>query len=217
MTFADQRRYQFSFPFLPQYHSDASSPRGGTNPSTSLIPLVTDGACVQNLHRDVFYIPDPTLAFVGISTDTSAFSFFEYQSLAVARVWALQAALPSLPRRWEAYYAQVASLGLGRWFHTLGPEGEREYVKSTVEWLNKDSEWSGAPEVFGHNEHWVQASEELGLGLGLFGSLAKKYGLTSAQIKQLKDGVVEPEGERAADATRRKVQNALLRRQGIVP
>lgn len=194
-------RYQFSFPFLPQYHADAAR---------NAIPLVTDGSCVQNLHRDVFYIPDPTLAFIGISTDTSAFSFFEYQSLAVARSWSLQAALPNLARRWEEYYAQVTSMGLGRWFHTLGPEGEREYVRSTVRWLNKDAEWSGAAKIEGHSEAWLGASN------GLFGSLAKKYGLSEAQARELKE---EGEGERetAKDATARKVRDALLRRQGIVP
>lgn len=98
-------------------------------------------------------------------------------------------------------------MGLGRWFHTLGPEGEREYVQSTVRWLNRDAEWSGAKAVGGHSEEWLNASN------GLFGSLAKKYGLTEAQVKQLK----EEEKETAKDATARKVRDALLRRQGIAP
>lgn len=87
---AQKDRYADSYPFLPHLHCD---PWSGSRPDVDRV-LVTNGESVRNLYRDVFYIPDPALTFLGLSVNTSAFSFFEYQSISVARVLSGQAFLP---------------------------------------------------------------------------------------------------------------------------
>ncbi|WVQ82943.1 hypothetical protein IAT38_005079 [Cryptococcus sp. DSM 104549] len=172
--------YQYSFPFLPRYHQDliTSSPA-----AASVTPVVTNGDGVLNLYRDVFYIPDPTLTFLGLSVNTSAFSFFEYQSLSIARVFSGKARLPDEASRWRAYRDLVAKKGEGKFSHFLGKEGERSYVRETVEWLNRDAAWSGAEEVEGHTEAWLAESDKIPI------LLAAKYGLSLEKLKEIREDI----------------------------
>ncbi|WWC57473.1 uncharacterized protein I303_100005 [Kwoniella dejecticola CBS 10117] len=178
--------YQYSYPFLPQYHKDP-----GTQPSSDGIePLVECGDQVLNLYRDVFYIPDPTLTFIGISVNTSSFSFFEYQSISIARVFTGTARLPSQKRQREALAEVVAKKGKGKFRHFMGQEGERAYVKSTVEWLNEDAKWSGAPTVEGHSAEWLHESDQIET------KIAAKYGVMPGGLADLggnADPVTVPE------------------------
>ena len=193
-------RYQYSYPFLSQLHIDpATRPPYGFS-----FPLVTDGSSVHHLYRDVFYLPDPTLAFVGLSINTSAFSFFEYQSIAIARVWARRAALPNFARRWASYDQKLAETGGGVWMHFLGREGERKYVGETVDWLNRDAQWSGAPAVQGHSEEWLRESDST------TARMAKRYGLSDEQWKVIASG--EEDRGTARDETARKVRQAMMSR-----
>ncbi|KAL7419272.1 hypothetical protein Q5752_006109 [Cryptotrichosporon argae] len=161
--------YQYSYPFFPQFHRDPAL--GPPDDATKDALLITDGGGVLNLYRDVFYIRDPTLAFLGLSVNTSAFSFFEYQSISVARVFAGQARLPSLQGMQEAYSRLVDEKGEGKFGHFMGQANERAYVRDTVEWLNRDAQWSGAPIVEGHSKEWLEASDRI------IAAIAAKYGL----------------------------------------
>jgi hypothetical protein len=91
----ETRRYRYSYPFLANLHQDPGSSAAVGDEEL----LITSGEHVRNLYRDVFYVPDPTLSFLGLSVNTSAFSFFEYQGIAVARVFSGQAWLPDLAGR----------------------------------------------------------------------------------------------------------------------
>lgn len=145
--------------------------------------LVTTGEGVQNLHRDVFYIPDPTLAFLGLSINTSAFSFFEYQALSVARVFARKAILPSTHRMRELNASIAREKGGSRFVHLLGKEGERKYVRETVEWLNRDAERFGGDAIEGHTEEWLKASDTV------LPRIAAKYGVDLQDIVT-EDGLI---------------------------
>lgn len=59
--------YHYAYPFMPYLHAD--------DLEVDTKALVTDGTCTLNLDRDMFYIPDPTLCFVGISLFIATFSF----------------------------------------------------------------------------------------------------------------------------------------------
>lgn len=142
---------------------------------------------MHNLYRDVFYIPDPSLAFIGLSINTSAFSFFEYQSLAVARVFSGQARLPDLDRRNAAYAELVQQKGGGRHLHLLGRDLERVYVKETVEWINKDAKETGAVPIEGHSEEWLKASDST------LEMIIAKYGIDPRSLGD--DPVVVPNVE----------------------
>ncbi|WVQ94357.1 hypothetical protein IAU59_001436 [Kwoniella sp. CBS 9459] len=159
--------YQYSYPFLSQYHRDP----GSVATVHDIEPLVTCGDQVLNLYRDVFYIPDPTLTFIGISVNTSSFSFFEYQSISIARVFTGKARLPNQEQQREALAGVVAKKGKGKFRHFMGQEGEREYVRDTVEWINKNAEWSGAQKIEGHSAEWLHESDQIAV------KIAAKYGV----------------------------------------
>jgi hypothetical protein len=74
--------YHCTFPFLFQYHRD-SVPASEADDTA----LVIDDTQMHNLHKDIFYIPDPTLAFIGVPYYTATFSLFEFQAITVAAVF----------------------------------------------------------------------------------------------------------------------------------
>lgn len=150
--------YITSLPFLPTYHAD-NIPRHHATPST----LITqEGDMIHNLHRDIFYIEDPTLSFVGVPYHISTFSLFDFQAQVVARVYSSTSSvqLPSQEKIRAEYIERVRTKGLGREFHSLRPEGaEIEYVAGLVEWVNGDL-GLGEENMQGHSEIWLQAHWE---------------------------------------------------------
>ncbi|TYJ53790.1 hypothetical protein B9479_005550 [Cryptococcus floricola] len=182
--------FQYSFPFLPSYHHDHTLTSPSPSASQSQVtPIITDGDGVLNLYRDVFYIPDPSLTFLGLSINTSAFSFFEYQSISIARVFAGTARLPSESARWQAYKEVLKTKGSGRYSHLMNKDGERAYVQSTVAWLNADAPLFHAPPISGHSPEWIAESDKIPQ------LIAKKYGMTLEELGALKaqPGVVPEE------------------------
>jgi cation diffusion facilitator CzcD-associated flavoprotein CzcO len=145
--------YITSYPFLPHLHDDKKAAHeAGTN------TLVTEeGNMAHNLHKDIFWISDPSLAFVGVPYHISTFSFFEFQAQIVARVFAGLATLPTETKMREAYERRLLSRGLGREFHSLRAEGEElAYVADLVDWANEDAEITGAPLMVGHTEVFLE-------------------------------------------------------------
>lgn len=57
--------FRCSFPFLPQYYDGATyvPHEGSAKTASPFIPL--DGSHIRDLYLDMFYIQDPTLAFIG--------------------------------------------------------------------------------------------------------------------------------------------------------
>lgn len=141
--------YHITLPFLSQYHDDDTAP-GDANDSI----LVTDGTQVHNLHKDIFYIPDPTLAFVGIPYYTATFSLFEFQAIAVAAVFSGKASLPGNMRL--EYQQKLELLGSGRKFHSL-KDMEEGYVQELMEWVNASRAGLGLPKIEGHTSTWHEA------------------------------------------------------------
>lgn len=145
--------YHFSLPFLQDLHKD-------------LLPLdqadekvlVTNGTQLHNLHKDLFYIPDPTLAFVGVPFYTATFRFFEYQAIAVAAVLSGRAWLPTAEEMRREYGERVKRKGLGRALHDMKVE-EAEYVKEIVDWVNEHAEVTGGAKVEGHSKEWLKKKE----------------------------------------------------------
>lgn len=61
--------YMFSLPFLKDFHNDELAPERGDDRV-----LVSDGKQIHNLYKDIFYIPDPSLIFIGVPFYTATFS-----------------------------------------------------------------------------------------------------------------------------------------------
>jgi hypothetical protein len=146
--------YHLTLPFLTHFHSDDTPvDKAGHD------VLVTDGSQFHNLHKDIFYIEDSSLAFVGIPFFTATFTLFEFQAMVVAKVFSGQVKLPSKEAMRVDYEARVVIKGYGKAFHSLR-DGEVEYVNELLVWVNKDLESSGRKRLDGHSEQWHAAKVE---------------------------------------------------------
>lgn len=136
--------------------------------------LVTDGTQVHNLHQDIFYIPDPTLAFVGIPFYTATFSLFEFQAIAVTAFLSGVAKLPSSTSLRTEYENRVKEKGLGRSFHSL-KDLEQPYVQELLKWVNAGRVERGLSLIEGHTKTWITERAALSerLKLILAGKLSR--------------------------------------------
>jgi len=151
--------YYVSLPFLRDLHADGVAAADADD-----TVLVTDGRVTHNLHKDIFYIPDPSLAFVGVPYHTATFSLFEFQAIAVAAVFSGQAMLPDMSDIRKEYRERLAKKGAGRSFHSLKGTGEEiAYVNDLARWINvvSDSDRGGDKRVRmkTHSSKWLAAYE----------------------------------------------------------
>ncbi|KAF2125458.1 dimethylaniline monooxygenase [Dothidotthia symphoricarpi CBS 119687] len=146
--------YHPTLPFLPHLHSDETAV---DKANESL--LVTDGSQFHNLHQDIFYIKDPSLAFVGVPFFTATFTLFEFQAMVVAKVLSGRAKLPSEQVMRAEYEERVKTKGYGKAFHSLRNQ-EEEYVNGLLDWVNKDLDLVGEQRLEGYTEQWKTAREE---------------------------------------------------------
>lgn len=174
--------YITSYPFLKWLHRDGESTTA--TPSDKQQPLPADGGlddrhvlvdsvgdATLNLHRDIFYMPRPTLGFVGVPYYTATFALFDFQAQLVARVLSGSAKLPSTEEMREEYDARVRAKGSGRLMHSLRGDGEETgYVASLVQWANHDTGDDGlpvngngekVPRMEGHTAAWLARHEQL--------------------------------------------------------
>jgi hypothetical protein len=146
--------YYLTLPFLPQFHSD-KTPVDKVNDTL----LVTDGTQFHNLHKDIFYINDPTLIFIGVPFFTATFTLFEFQAMVVAKVLSGQAKLPSKDAMRSEYDDRVKTKGYGKAFHSLRDQ-EAAYVNELIAWVNSDLDKAGKGRLCGHTEKWHAARAE---------------------------------------------------------
>ncbi|KAK1148122.1 hypothetical protein N8T08_010761 [Aspergillus melleus] len=143
--------YHIVLPFLPEYHNDEINPEKADDRV-----LVTDGTQVHNLHKDIFYIPDPTLIFVGIPYYTATFTLFEFQAIVVTAVLSGIAQVPTEANMRTEYTERVNRIGAGRKFHSL-KDIEELYVEDILGWVNRNRESQGLPVIEGHTLTWHEA------------------------------------------------------------
>ncbi|KAK4182508.1 hypothetical protein QBC35DRAFT_509864 [Podospora australis] len=151
--------YITSYPFLSQLHSDeADVTEAGEN-----IVVTSDGNMAHNLHKDIFYISDPTLAFIGVPYHVATFSLFDFQAQVLARVFSGKSRLPPQEEMRKEYTARVKRKGLGRAFHSLHAEDhEVEYVNELVAWVNEGVLQGVEGDLMqGHTEEWLEGYNEL--------------------------------------------------------
>lgn len=167
--------YQIALPFLDDYNDYNVS---ATEANERV--LVTDGTQVHNLHQDIFYIPDPTLAFVGVPFYTATFSLFEFQAIAVAAYLSGVTHLPSTADLRMKYEDRVKEKGYGRSFHSL-KDREQPYVAELIKWVNSGRNEKGLSLIEGHTEIWIKERAALGerLKLLLAGQLPRADALKS--------------------------------------
>ena len=141
--------YHFSHPFLLELHEDNVLPQDASD-----TVLVANGTQFHNLHKDIFYVPDPTLVFVGVPFYTAKFTLFEYQAIVVAAVLSGRAWLPKEEEMREEYKKRLETKGYGRAFHSLMNQ-QVVYVNELLTWINAQAELTGAEKVEGYSEKWL--------------------------------------------------------------
>ena len=147
--------YHYNYPFLRDLHAQDpvhTAPDSAESVATSKDSrlLVTDGTCTLNLHKDMFYIPDPTLTFAGISLFISTFSFFEYQTMVIAAALSGRASLPSREEMESHYAERLKTRGPTKMMNARMDE-EVSYVDALVAWLNESDP---SQRVEGFSESW---------------------------------------------------------------
>jgi cation diffusion facilitator CzcD-associated flavoprotein CzcO len=150
--------YITSYPFLSAFHDDNIA----ASEADENVLVTRDGEMVHNLHKDIFYIQDPSLMFVGCPYHIATFSLFDFQAQVVARVLASKASLPPQQAMRDEYCDRVRRHGLGRDFHSLRAEGdEQAYVADLVNWMNRDAVERGSEDkMLGHTAEWHQADRD---------------------------------------------------------
>ncbi|SMR53687.1 unnamed protein product [Zymoseptoria tritici ST99CH_3D1] len=144
--------YHVSLPFLPQYHADGLNPEDADEEV-----LITDGRQTHNLHKDIWYIPDPSLAFIGVPYHIATWSLYEHQAKALAAIWSDRSSLPSEQEMREEYIARLKGKGCGRPFHSLkAANAEPEYCEQLADMVNSRSR-DGTTLVPPRSETWLEA------------------------------------------------------------
>ena len=131
--------YYYSFPFL-----------------SSLEPkIISTGERVQHLYKQMFYIDDPTIAFLGLPSKIVPFRTIEGQGAVIARVWAGRLELPSKLEMstWEEMI--IAERGAGKAFHVLLFPKDYEYHNDLVDWAARATGQGGKlPVRWSVKEFW---------------------------------------------------------------
>lgn len=133
--------YYYSFPFLSSLKSN----------------IISTGERVQHLYKHLFYIDDPTIAFIGLPSKIIPFRTVEGQGAVIARVWASRLELPPTPemRRWEEKV--IAERGAGKAFHVLLFPKDIEYHNELVDWATRATGHGGkSPMKWSEKEIWVR-------------------------------------------------------------
>lgn len=133
--------YYYSFPFLSSLESK----------------LISTGERVQHLYKHLFYIDDPTIAFIGLPAKIIPFRTVEGQGAVLARVWAHRLKLPSALEmsRWEEDV--IAERGPGKAFHFLPFPKDFEYHNELVDWATRATGRGGKmPMRWSAKETWAR-------------------------------------------------------------
>lgn len=98
--------YLYKIPFLKSYQDGDH-------------PLLSDGSCLENLYRQIFYIQDPSLSLMLVPQLIVPFPCAECQAQYIARILSGRLKLPSEEKMYESYHAELKLRGEGRKYHAL--------------------------------------------------------------------------------------------------
>jgi hypothetical protein len=146
--------YITSYPFL----EDLERPSVAWENAGDRTLITADGYTTHNLHKDIFYIPDPTLVFIGVSHLVSTFSLFDFQAKVMAKVLAGHVHLPKESVMKAEHRERKARFQPGDRFHAL-LLGEPVYIAEVLAWVNADLTKAGLAPMDGMDAKWLMAYE----------------------------------------------------------
>lgn len=114
--------YLYSTPFLTNY----------------LPRLITDGYQINDVYKQMFYIPDPSLSFVALPKNVIPMPVSESQGSVIARYYSGRFSLPSKQVMSEDYQLEVERKGSGKAFHNLKFPADVEYCNELLSWIKRD-------------------------------------------------------------------------------
>ncbi|KAI1304325.1 hypothetical protein F5Y03DRAFT_358034 [Xylaria venustula] len=144
--------YITSYPFL----EDLEQPHVAWEDAGDRTLITADGYTTHNLHKDIFYIPDPTLAFIGVSHLVSTFSLFDFQAKVMAKVFAGHVQLPDKSLMKAEQGERKARFQPGDRFHAL-LLGEPVYIDEVLTWVNANLTNAGLAPIEGMDAKWFVA------------------------------------------------------------
>ncbi|KAF5371155.1 hypothetical protein D9758_004079 [Tetrapyrgos nigripes] len=141
--------FRYTYPFLPQYLNP--SLRDNETASKGPQPLVTDGSHVRSLHLDLFYIEEPTLAFINVNGGMQSFVYAEYLAAATASVWNGHAKLPTQNEMWKMYAKRLEDFGgvFEKHWLFLGSGQADVMMRYFVAWVNEAAVRYGGKQING--------------------------------------------------------------------
>lgn len=100
---------------------------------------------VPELFQQLFYIPEPSLVFVGLPYKIAPFSLFRVQALVVAKVFSRKAALPSKQDMYNwlqlfEFNIEQTHGDVRRLYHCLGGVEQHNYLKNLLSWIGLESD-----------------------------------------------------------------------------
>ncbi len=145
--------YITSYPYL----GHLQDPEISIEEADDEVIITSDGCTTHNLHKDMFYIPDPSLVFVGVPYHASAFSLFDFQANVLACVFAGKARLPSQQAMRSEYDKRKAGISAGgHTFHSLMKK-DVEYMQGIQDWVNQSAARLGHEPMDGIEDGWVKS------------------------------------------------------------
>ncbi|PKS11755.1 hypothetical protein jhhlp_001744 [Lomentospora prolificans] len=148
--------YITTYPFLGELEKSTVA----VDAADDKIIVTSDGYTLHNLHKDIFYIPDPTLAFIGVLYNTSTFSLFDFQARILAKIFKGEAKLPSRDEMYQLHQARKAKHKPDAKFHSLSLQ-DVAYAEEILESVNRDLENAGLPKMIAFDEKWHKGFAEL--------------------------------------------------------
>lgn len=142
--------YLYALPFIDKDK--------GSELATALID--PSGARVRNLHKYIFFIDDPSLAFVGLNKQVVPMPLSESQGAVIARVFSGRLQLPSVAEMREEEKRLVEQKGSGSKYFNLGYPTDVEYMHMLNDWADKSGQGGFSAERWAEDKS--QMRKEIG-------------------------------------------------------
>ncbi|RHY57651.1 hypothetical protein DYB30_006541 [Aphanomyces astaci] len=150
--------FDFTFPFMQL---------GESSESTQLVD--TTGAAVYNLYREMMYIPNPTLAILGVNHRIWPFPVFEYQATLLSLYWTNALPLPTRSDMRAHEQGEAARWGYlpgSKESHRFGPDRQYAYLSTIYDDLVATQPVPSLPKPISDPDRRAQILRDRKLHLG---------------------------------------------------
>jgi thioredoxin reductase len=142
--------YLTSYPFLGPILEQPSIP---LQDADEKVIITADCRTIHNLHEDIFYIPDPTLAFIGVTHFASTFSLYDFQAQVLASVFAGRVRLPSKTAMEVEQKRRKSQVLPGTFLNSIFLLDDF-VIRRLLEWVNRDLVAGGLNPLQGPDPNW---------------------------------------------------------------